>query len=115
MSLSQLEQIEHSIKQAKPVVEFGNCLERLKSNKDFKKVFLEGYFEQEAIRLVHLKADPSQQSAEKQQAIIAQMDAIGAVSAYLNTALHLARMANRQIESDEQAREELISEEASND
>lgn len=114
MSQEQIESIERSIKQAKVIVDFGDAIERLRSNKDFKKVFSEGYFQQEAIRLVHLKADPSMQTPASQESIIAQMDAIGAVSQYLTIGLQLAVMAGKQIASDEETREEIIAEELIN-
>ena len=80
MSTETLEAIDRSIKQSQAIVELGSAVDRLRSNKDFKKIVIEGYFEKEAIRLVHLKADPSMQSAASQQSINQQMDAIGAFS-----------------------------------
>lgn len=115
MSQEQIQAIEQSIKRAKGVADFGTAIERLRVNKDFKKVVLEGYFEQEAIRLVHLKADPSMQSADSQKSIISQMDAIGSLSQFLNTALQMASMANKQVESDEATIEELAAEGLNND
>ena len=111
MSETAIQQIESNIRQAKKVVEFGDAIERLRGNRDFKKVIIEGYFEQEAIRLVHLKADSNMQGTESQKAIVAQMDAIGTLSQYLQTQSTLARMADKAIEADEQAREELLNEE----
>ena len=105
-----LQEIELSIKQASEHVEFGNAVERLRSNRDFKKVITEGYFEKEAVRLVHLKADVSMQSPAMQADIVKQMDGIGALNQFFGTKLHLARMAGRSIESDEQTREELLAE-----
>ncbi len=104
--------IEKNIREARKAVEFGNALERLKANKDFKKVFTEGYFEQEAVRLVHLKADPAMQSVDSQKSIVSQMDAIGAVRQYLDTGLRIAALAARQISADEETLEEILAEEA---
>lgn len=106
----QLQEIELNIKQAQKLVDLGNALERLRSNNDFKKVITEGYFEQEAVRLVHLKADQNMQTAERQQSIIAQMDAIGALNQYFQTVFHRASLASKAIEADEQTREELLEE-----
>jgi hypothetical protein len=114
MSNETIQAIEDNIKQARKIVEVGDALERLKNNRDFKKVMLEGYFEQEAIRLVHLKSDQNVQSAEMQKSIIAQIDAIGAVSQYLSTVLHKASIARKAIASDEEARDELLEEELNN-
>lgn len=106
----QIKEIELNIKQAQKIVEQGNALERLRSNSDFKKIISEGYFEQEAIRLVHLKADQNMQSESHQKSIIAQMDAIGALNQYFQTVFHRASLAGKAIEADEQTREELLAE-----
>ena len=115
MSNETVEAIERSIKQARVAVEEGNALERLRNNKDFKKVIIEGYFREEAIRLVHLKADPSMQSVDSQKSIVAQMDAIGSFNQYLNHTLQRGVMASKQIESDEATRDEILAEELNND
>lgn len=108
MSSETLEAIDRSIKQAQALVELGSAVDRLRSNKDFKKIVIEGYFEKEAIRLVHLKADPSMQSAASQQSINQQMDAIGAFSQYLDMTLRHADQARKQIASDESMRDEIL-------
>ena len=102
--------IEANIREAKKIVEVGESLERLRSNRDFKKVISEGYFEKEAIRLVHLKADPGMQSPEMQKSIVAQMDAIGSLSMYFNTVFAQASIAKKAIISDEQTRDEILGE-----
>lgn len=114
MSNATVQAIEDNIKQARKIVEVGEALERLKNNKDFRKVVLEGYFEQEAIRLVHLKSDQNMQSPDFQKSINAQIDAIGAVSQYFSTVRHKASIAAKAIASDEEARDEILAEELSN-
>ena len=110
MSSHSIEDIERSIQESKGFVALGDALQRLTSNKDFKQIVIEGYFEKEAVRLVHLKADPSMQSAESQRSIIQQMDAIGALKQYLNLVLIQAGMATKQIELDEAVRDEILEE-----
>lgn len=109
-SVTQVQEIEQSIEQATAMVKFGSAVERLRTNKDFKAVITEGYFEQEAVRLVHLKADPAMQSAESQASIVKQMDAIGALSEFLRTKLYLAGMAKRSIVADQETLDEILSE-----
>ncbi len=109
---SEIEAIERNIKQAKVNADFGAAVERLKGNRDFQKVVLSGYFEQEAIRLVHLKADPNMQAPEKQASLVSQMDAIGAFKAFLDTALFKAEIATNSIESSEATLAEIYAEEA---
>lgn len=115
MSNDTIQAIEENIKRARKLVEVGDALERLKNNRDFKKVMIEGYFEQEAIRLVHLKSDPNVQSPEMQKSIMSQIDAIGAISQYFSTVMHKSSIASKAIASDEEARDELLEEELSHD
>ena len=109
-----INEIESNIKKAKEIVNLGAALERLKINRDFKLVFGTGYFRDEAIRLVHLKADPQFQSKERQEAIIKQMDSIGSLDSYLYAVSHAAAIAQKAIESDEEMRDELLAEELNN-
>lgn len=112
MSRNDIQEIELNIKEAQKMVDLGKSLDRLYSNKDFKKVFLEGYFKDEAVRLVHLKSDPSMQKVEYQTAIVKNMDAIGAVRSYFDMLNHQAQMAKQAIDAGEEALEELRTEEA---
>lgn len=107
---NDIQQLEVSIKQAQSDVDIGNSLDRLLSNRDFKKVIMEGYFEKEAIRLVHLKADPNMQNEGSQKAIINQMDAIGSLKQYFYLVQAKASMAQKSVESDSQTLEDLLAE-----
>lgn len=110
MHSTELQQLEVNIKQAQKIVDLGDALERLRNNRDFKKVIGEGYFEQEAIRLVHLMSDANVQTPEMQQAIHKQMIAIGCFHEFLNTLAIRAGMARRAVEADENTRDELMAE-----
>lgn len=112
MAQEQIAAIEQDIVKSKVVIDFANTLTRLKSSRDFKEVVMKGYFETEAIRLVHLKAEPHMQSPESQASIVSQIDAIGSFSGYLNTVLVKAAMAGRTLEDNEQALAEIHSESA---
>jgi hypothetical protein len=108
MTLDQeIKALDNNIESAKDAIEFGSAVARLRSNRDFKTVILDGLFKAEAIRLVHLKADPNMQTPEKQQSILIQMDAIGACMQYLSTAIHMATQAARTKEESEELRSEL--------
>ena len=110
MISKEIEQLENNIQYSKKIVEMGIALERLHNSRDFKKVILEGYFEQEAIRLVHLKADPSMQGADQQKAVLVQMDAIGALKQYFQVLSMQASMADKAIQLDTETRDDLLSE-----
>lgn len=111
MTEDTLQEIDANLKKAKKVVDFADALERLQLNKDFKTVIQMGFFQEEAVRLVHLKADPAFQSAEAQQSIVQQMDAIGALHQYFQTVFQKASMARNSMAADEEMREELLNEE----
>lgn len=100
--------LDASIQRSKEVVELGSSLERLLSNRDFRTVVQEGYFKQEAIRLVHLRSDPAMQTPERQADIIKQMDAIAGLSQYFTVLQQQAYMAKRAVAVDEQTREEIL-------
>jgi hypothetical protein len=105
-----IEGLEQNIQQSQEFVELGKALERLSNNKDFLAVVKRGYFEKEAIRLVHLKADPSMQTPERQQSVVSQIDSIGNFSAYLQTLKFNADRAEHSIETDRMTIEELSAE-----
>ena len=111
MSTTDLKALDESDKQLKVLVERGEALERLKSNRDFKKLILKDYFEQEAIRLVHLKADINQQDEKSQKFIVNQMDAIGNLHSYLQTVEFMAKRARVGLADNEETRAEILEDE----
>ena len=110
MSPTELQQLEFNIKQAQKIVDLGDALERLRNNRDFKKVIGEGYFEDEAIRLVHLMADSNMQTPEMQASIHKQMIAIGGFRDFLETLGIRANMARNSVAADEATRDEVLAE-----
>ena len=56
--MSDIKEIELSAEKAKEMIAKKNAALRLASNRDFKSLVLEGYFKDEAARLVGLIADP---------------------------------------------------------
>jgi hypothetical protein len=113
MSFS-FEELEANIKQAKDEIELGNALDRLLSNRDFKKVVLNGYFEKEAVNLVHAKAALAFEDNGAHESIVRQIDAIGSFSKYLKGIAETAKLARKSIEADEQTRDELLNEDMNN-
>jgi len=106
-----LETIEVSMEQALKAVKLKKNMQRLKANRDFKAVVMEGFFEQESVRLVLLKADPSLQGPEEQADIIKQIDAIGAFRQYCSRVLQFGTMAEKELVSLEETRGEILAEE----
>ena len=98
-NINATQAIEDEIRNAKAVVETRDALLRLKSNKDFQTIFMKGYLEKEAIRLVLLKSNSNVQADNIQKRIIADIDAIGSVYAYMNKVLSDGDQAEVYIES----------------
>lgn len=112
MTQDTVQLIEQNIKWSKEIVEVHKALIRLEDSRDFRKLIKEGYLQQEAIRLVHLKADPAYQTPERQAAILNDINAIGGLLQFFRTVTHNGMVAAKSIEADEATREELLSEDA---
>lgn len=110
MSHSEIHEVELNIKEANKMVELNKSLDRLRNNRDFKKVIQENYLKEEAIRLVHLKADSHMQNEFSQDKITRDIDAIGSLAQFLNFIPAQADMAQNAITEGEQTLDELRSE-----
>lgn len=110
MSNSEIREVELNIKEAQKLVDMNKSLERLRNNKDFKKLILENYLKDEAVRLVHLKSDSNMQDEKSQTIIVNDINAIGSFTQFLNTVRFQADMAQNAIAECEQVLDELRSE-----
>ena len=112
MTNNDIQALELTINQAKEKIAFKDALEKLESNGNFKKIVLEGYFKDEAIRLVHLKNDPSANNPAIQEKIMKNIDAIGVFRQYLLNIQHTGIMAQKAIIEAEETKNEIYIEEA---
>lgn len=112
MNDNQLEEVEISIEQAKQTIEMMEALSRLRDNRDFQKVIEEGYFKDEASRLVLLRATDAARAnnGELRTSIDEQIVGIGQLRDYFSTIYGLGRMAKQSLLADEQTREEILAE-----
>lgn len=90
MLTSQTQHIEISIEGAKKLKQLGEALDRLCKNKDFKLLIETGYCEDEALRLVGLLAEvsedrnaPAQLGGMSKGLIVSQLQGVAHFSAYL--------------------------------
>lgn len=102
MSEQQIAQIEMTMEQAKEDINLAKALDKLKSNREFKKIITEGYFKDEAIRLVNMKGHPQARREDIQADIIKQIDAIGCLNAFFDMIYHRAEWAKSAIEASEE-------------
>lgn len=110
MSNLDLEQIEVSIEMAKEAIEHKKALERLTVNPDFIAIIREGYFKEEASRLVLLKADPEMQQDLEANHISKSIDAVGYFRLYLHTIMQRGSRLEQDLAGYESTREEILAE-----
>lgn len=110
MNTNLIQGIDQDIAGHRITVEHGAVLQRLQMSREFKQVVTDGYLNKEAVRLVRLKAHPSMQSPENQRVVTAQIDAIGCFYQYLSKIHEDAEQAKKSMDSAEQTREEILSE-----
>lgn len=108
----QLNDIEISIDDARATLARKDALQKLMDTTVWQDIIEDGYFKEEASRLVLLKADPGMGKSELKQIDIA-INAIGPFRQYLRVIMQLGMMAENALENDQQTREELLLEEAS--
>lgn len=66
---NELAQLEAEISEAEQIVDRRNKAIKLHSNPEFKELFSEQYFVNEAARLVHLSSDPALTSEQRADAL----------------------------------------------
>lgn len=110
----QIKQLELSIEEAKEMIALGDAIEKLYKNTYFKKVILEGYFKDEAIRLVMAKSNPMllqgnavMKSDDIQRDLDRGIFGIGFLQQYLFTRLKFAEQAKKALSDSELMLEEL--------
>ena len=104
--------IEIALTNAKSEMGLGKSLERLLNNKDFKKIVMSEYLEQEAIRLVHLKADFNMRAPHLQENVTRDIDAIGSFKQFLMRIEQRAEEGQDTVDDCELALEEIRAGEA---
>ena len=82
---------ENSIEFCKSQIALAGSVQKLESNRDFKKLILEGYLKEEALRLVGLLSAATH--PEMRDAIHRDLHAIGAFEGYLRKIVAAGQMA----------------------
>jgi len=105
-------QVELSMKNARKNLDLAKSLERLRSNRDFKAVILEGYFKEEAVRLVHLRSAPDTQAPHNQASILLAIDSIANLYSHFLSVENAGRQALKELADGDEALEQLAQDEA---
>lgn len=101
--LSDVEQIELSIEEAKEKIALFDALKNLEKNPDFKKLIEKKYLESYPIRLVRLKAAVQMRDPEDQKMIENRIIGVGEFFNFLNAVAqegHVAMQSLRQSEEE---------------
>lgn len=106
----QIETIELTMEAAKAQVSLRDALLKLTNDRGFTEVILKGYFENEASRLVLMKATPGMQEAAMQESIMKQIDAIGVLREHFRIVIQLGNNSERALVADQATHAELLAE-----
>lgn len=110
MSQQEIQELELSIEAAREIVERGNMAARLAHHPDFKKIVMDGFFRDEAARLVHLLSDPN--LPEKDRAHVQNaINGVGYLKRYLHSLVQMGVVAEKEIAQGEETLEEIRAEE----
>ncbi len=112
MSNSEIGNLEVEIDQAKEMISLNDELQKLFNYGPFKTIIDEGFFKDEAIRLVALKMDPEFRGAEKQEAVDRAMYAIGGLRAYFHRIFRVSEMAKEAMEEMQETHAAMLTEDA---
>lgn len=99
--MSDVQEIEISIEDAKAKIEKLDALNRLSQNKDFQNIIDTGYFVEKAAETVMIKASPEMDTPEKQASCVKTIDAIGELRQYFYAITQQGNMARRELENHE--------------
>jgi len=108
--MQEVQQLEVSLEHAKGMVALKDAVLKLSSNREFKKVILDGYFKEEASRLALLSADHS--SKDHRPEIITAIQGISCLHNYLQTIVRMGEIAAREVADFEEELSDLRAEEA---
>lgn len=114
MSQNEIETVEMSIVEAEKMVKRAEAAKRLSNIPEFKKLVMDGYFVDEAARLVHLSSDPSIPENIR-DVVVRDMAGPGAFKRYMSAIVTMGENAAREIENARDTLEELREEELYND
>lgn len=110
--MPDLRDIDNAIVELKKVIEMADAVQRLKKNKDFKKIIIEYYGTDYASELVRAKAQPQTQDEKSQKFIGSQINAIGHLFNFLDVLIAQGSPAKDNLEEHEEERLAMIQEEA---
>lgn len=107
--MTELEQVEIQINMAKKMIALRDTYFKLAANPHFKDVVEEGYFKEEAARLVMAKS--SNLSKEQKETIDGMILGVGGFANYLDMIVRRGNEMEMALKDHESTREEILAEE----
>lgn len=107
--MSEQAELELSIEEAKRIVGDRDAVKKLFGNREFKRIFVDGYFKDEALRLVGISADPTMDA--KREAIQEEIRGISLVNQYLQNIIRFGDIAQDSLSEAYETLEEVRQEE----
>ena len=108
--LNDIQEIEVELEVAKKAIRLGQLVTSLEKNEEFIELFTEGYFKEEAARVVMLKADPTFSSDEKQAKLDKDILGISVLGEYLRAKKLLGLAMEDAMREKEDTKAELLQE-----
>lgn len=108
---NQIQSIEKTNTSHRKQIDLRESLVSLSANRHFKAVISEGYFKDEPVRLTALLGHPDHQTADRQAAILKQLNGVAQLHSFFNLINTFAEIAVKGLEEGEVALEELRAEE----
>lgn len=102
--MSDIEQIELSLKEAKRLVRLRDAAVKLSSNRDFVLLIQNQYFVEESARLVGLLAEP--EVKQHREEVIEAMHGIAQLKAFLRNTIQIGNIAENEISEYHEALDE---------
>lgn len=100
--MSEVQQLEQQLKDAKYLIERRDMALRLAENRDFRTLILDGFCKEEAARWVQLSTDPAL-NAEQRADSLQMAQASGPLKRYLSVQVTMANVAERELPDLEEA------------
>jgi hypothetical protein len=104
--MSDIQDLEQGIKDAEHLIERRKMAIKLYDSREFRVLFVEGYFTEEAARLVQLSADPAMDPGQRGDAL-SMAQATGHTKRYLSMMVQMGAVAERELPEMRAALEEL--------
>ena len=109
--MKEIEQVEIQIEMANKLRKMRDNCVKLTNSESFKDVITEGYFKEEAARLVMAKS--SNLTADQMKLIDNMQYGIGALANYIESVMRRGAEMDQAIGEHEETREEILAEEVS--